>query len=307
MQQECIFKSETTTEIELAKINKFTKRELKLEEIYVFSVVLCDNEIDRDYDRFTKESLNKLAELFVGKTGIFDHDAKSEKQAARIYECTIENITEKLNSMGEVYSRLVAKAYIPKSKNNEDFILAIDSGIKKEVSIRCLIERSICSICGENISICEHKKGQEYQNKICHAVLKNPTDAYEWSFVAIPAQREAGVIKHFNQNESKKIFEEKNHKRNTEIIENLKEEAQIGREYICELKNEIKQLFKLTEPEINQNILEKLTQNFSVEDLKNLQNILQKKIFDTSELSSQLAEENPLASKKITGFSQFKI
>ena len=33
--------------------------------------------------------------------------------------------------------------------------------------------------------------------KRCHVVLSDVTDAYEWSFVAVPAQREAGVTKQF--------------------------------------------------------------------------------------------------------------
>ena len=32
----------------LDKINKFTRRELTEDELYTFSVILCDNEIDRD-------------------------------------------------------------------------------------------------------------------------------------------------------------------------------------------------------------------------------------------------------------------
>ena len=52
---------------ELKLINNYTRRDLKKEEVYVFSVVLCDNEIDRDYECFTKESLDKLAEMFVVK------------------------------------------------------------------------------------------------------------------------------------------------------------------------------------------------------------------------------------------------
>ena len=34
---------------------------------------LCDNEIDRDWERFSPETLKGLAPLFVGKSGIFDH------------------------------------------------------------------------------------------------------------------------------------------------------------------------------------------------------------------------------------------
>ena len=40
-----------------------------------------------------------------------------------------------------------------------------------------------------------HEKGQEYDGKLCYADLNNPKDAYEFSFVAVPAQRGAGVTK----------------------------------------------------------------------------------------------------------------
>ena len=70
---------------ELELINKYTRRPLKEEEIYAFSVVLCDNEIDRDFERFSSEALDKMAELFVGVTGVMDHDPKSENQTARIF------------------------------------------------------------------------------------------------------------------------------------------------------------------------------------------------------------------------------
>lgn len=36
----------------LTKINRFTRREFAEEELYIFSVILCDNEIDRDGGTF---------------------------------------------------------------------------------------------------------------------------------------------------------------------------------------------------------------------------------------------------------------
>ena len=56
----------------MAKINGFSRRELSESEVYVFPVVLCDNEVDRDFERFSNEALKELAKLFIGKTGIFD-------------------------------------------------------------------------------------------------------------------------------------------------------------------------------------------------------------------------------------------
>ena len=48
---------------QLQKINKMSRRILKAEEVFVFSVVLCDNEVDRDNERFAIDALNTMSEL----------------------------------------------------------------------------------------------------------------------------------------------------------------------------------------------------------------------------------------------------
>ena len=70
---------------ELAEINRFTRTPLTAEEVYCFAVRLCDNEVDRDFERFDTETLSALGDLFVGKSGIFDHRWSAEGQTARIY------------------------------------------------------------------------------------------------------------------------------------------------------------------------------------------------------------------------------
>ena len=75
---------------QLEKINLQAKTPLAAEEVYVFSVRLCDDQPDRDHERFSTEALPKLAELFVGKTGVADHAWSSEKQLARIFETGVE-------------------------------------------------------------------------------------------------------------------------------------------------------------------------------------------------------------------------
>jgi len=60
-------------ERELEAVNRFAKTVLTEEQVYIFSVRLCDNEVDRDLERFAAEALETLGELFVGKSGIFDH------------------------------------------------------------------------------------------------------------------------------------------------------------------------------------------------------------------------------------------
>ena len=125
------------TEAELEAIARYSRRRLTAEEVYTFPLVLCDNDLDRDHECFTDAALEKLAVLFRGKTGIFDHDPRGEKQTARIYRCAVEEEPGRLNHRGEPYKALRAWAYMVRTAANADLILEIDGGIKKEVSVGC--------------------------------------------------------------------------------------------------------------------------------------------------------------------------
>lgn len=193
---------------EMALINAYTRRELSEDEVYVFSLVLCDNEIDRDYERFSPDSLRALEKLFVGVTGVLDHDPKSDNQSARIFSCAVEE-TDRTTADGAPYVRLTARAYTPRDDSTGAFIAAIESGMKKEVSVGCAVSGRVCSICGGDIGRCGHIKGRSYDGRLCFATLEEPTDAYEWSFVAVPAQRAAGVIKAYSRKEDKMDIEKR--------------------------------------------------------------------------------------------------
>lgn len=186
-------------EEDLKEIAKFARKELNEDEIYTFSLILCDNEVDRDGERFSLAALEKLSCLFVGKTGIFDHELCSKHQTARIYSCSVETDSEKMTSAGEPYTCLTAKAYMVRNEKNRPLIEEIEAGIKKETSINCSVSDVRCSVCGRDArgNECEHIKGRSYNGSVCHYILEEPADAYEWSFVAVPAQKNAGVIKSF--------------------------------------------------------------------------------------------------------------
>lgn len=187
-------------EEELELIGQFARKKLNADELYTFSLILCDNEIDRDSEKFTVSALHTLAKLFVGKTGIFDHNMKSKDQTARIYAAEVMTDPQRKTADGEDYTYIKAKAYMVRTEKNKDLIAEIDAGIKKETSVGCCVKDISCSICGRNIKTegCEHQKGKVYGGKLCCYLLSEPTDAYEWSFVAVPAQKNAGVIKSFN-------------------------------------------------------------------------------------------------------------
>ena len=211
-------------EAQLAKINLYSKTPLKAEEVYCFSVRLCDDLPDRDYERFDTAALPVLAELFRGKTGIADHDWSAERQIARIFD------TEVLSENGASYIR--AHCYMLRTEKNADLISEIEGGIKKEVSVGCAVRRTICSVCGKPYGTCEHRKGLDYDGETCYAVLCDPTDAYEFSFVAVPAQRQAGVLK--RKGGVCMTLQELVTKSGTpelcDRLKTLEEEAQFGRE-----------------------------------------------------------------------------
>lgn len=181
---------------DLKQINKFTTRKFKANQLHIFSVILCDNEIDRDFEQFTSESLQKLKELFVGKLGIFDCNTKEKKQIARIFKTEVMKDQVRKNQLGEPYEYLLAKAYIVKTKENKDLVLEIEGGTKNEVSIGCSIGKKVCGICGKDITkeYCEHKKGKVIKTgngenyEIGFVKLLNPVEAYEFSFVQIPTR-----------------------------------------------------------------------------------------------------------------------
>lgn len=189
---------------DIALVNQFSVKELTPDEVFCFSVVLCDNDVDRDMERFTDKSLETLAGLFVGKTGISDHQWSAERQIARLYRVEVETTTER-NRLGQPLKRLRGSAYMMKNEANQPVIDAIEGGILKEVSIGCAVKMCNCSICRKPLKMdfrtwttqCDngHIKGGTYDGKLCTGELEEPMDAYEFSFVAVPAQPGAGVTK----------------------------------------------------------------------------------------------------------------
>lgn len=292
---------------DLEKINCFTRRRFSADELYTFPVVLCDNEIDRDNERFTVDALKKLAELFIGKTGIFNHSPQAQNQTARIYDCRVEVDKTRMTSAGEPYARLVAQAYLPKTDSNADFITELESGIKKEVSVGCAVSKVTCSICGADLKNggCEHVRGQQYDGAVCCAVLDEPTDAYEWSFVAVPSQRGAGVIKSFHTGKPDGACEilKEAHGEVTLTkaqadqilarISGLKQNAEDGRAYRDALKKEFIRCASLAQPALPGGTLSRAADALSAEDLKQFTEAFRRQAEDAIPLTPQLAAAEP--------------
>ena len=191
------------TEAELKAINKFALEPLTADQVFTFRAVLCDNELDRHYERFTLKALQDFKKLFLGKTVIKDHYRSADNQVARIYATELVTHPETATKSGEAYTQLVAHCYMVKTAGNADLIAEIKGGIKKEGSVGCAVTSSICSICGTDNAktYCPHYPGRVYSKEggatTCTFTREGGRDAYEFSLVAVPAQRAAGVSKSY--------------------------------------------------------------------------------------------------------------
>lgn len=188
---------------ELSKINDLTLAPLEKEDVFVFKVAICDNDIDRQHERFSLKAIEDMAELFIGKPLIKDHDRKADNQIGRIYDTEVIASDEVVTETGEAYTQLVAHCYVLDTDTNKDLIADIKGGIKKEVSVNLRVNKAVCSICGtDNAKVmCAHWWGREYDGQKCHFKLDDPVDAFEVSFVAVPAQAKAGTMKEYSKKE----------------------------------------------------------------------------------------------------------
>ena len=270
--------SGTPTAVQLEAINALAKARLNGEQVYVFSLRLCDDGVDRDFERFDTEALPGLAKLFVGKTGIVDHRWSAENQIARIFE------TQVVKEKDVSYIR--AWAYIRRGGANDEVIADIEAGIKKEVSVGCAMARAVCSICGSEYGTCGHVKGEVYDGQTCSVILKEPVDAYEFSFVAVPAQRAAGVMKAMGQAPVLKELAEANGAQAE--YRALCKEAELGRRYRKDLEDGVVRLGLALELGVSEPVLRSLAKTAAAEDLLALRDALQGRLDESLPVVTQL-------------------
>lgn len=264
---------------QLEAINAQAKAELTAEQVYVFSLRLCDDQIDRDMERFDTAALPELAKLFIGKTGIVDHKWSSDCQVARIFETQV--VCE------DGVSFIKAWAYIRRGGHAEEIIADIEAGIKKEVSVGCAMGRAVCSVCGEEYGSCGHQKGEHYDGMLCCAILREPMDAYEFSFVAVPAQRDAGVMKGLGTGGRclKDLADEFGAQAEYRA---LFVQAQLGKRYEKQLQDEVVRLFLCLDMGLEEPVLRSIAQKVGADELQKLKQALESRVAEYLPVQTQL-------------------
>ena len=281
------------TAAQLEAINAQAKAELTAEQVYVFSLRLCDDQVDRDGERFDTEALPELARLFIGKTGITDHKWSSDSQVARIFE------TQVIREQGVSYIK--AWAYIRRGGSADEVIADIEAGIKKEVSVGCAMGRAVCSVCGGEYGQCGHQKGESYDGQTCWVILKEPMDAYEFSFVAVPAQREAGVLKAMGTGRVslKELAEHYGAQKEYRALYKL---AELGRQYEKQLRDEAVRLCLALDLGAAEPVLRSILETAGTEDVLALKGALEEKMRQAFPMQTQLPREQQPSEPVESGF-----
>ena len=106
--------------------------------------------------------------------------------------------------------------------------------------------------------------------------MEGASDAYEFSFVAVPAQPAAGVVKSVRRGER-------------QALERLEWEAALGRKYLDGLRGEVVRLALLADRELDGRAIKSLAEKLSHDELEELRKSYARRAQQRLPLSTQLS------------------
>ena len=169
------------------------------------------------------------------------------------------------------------------------------------MSVGCAVERSVCSICGADRrnGQCGHRKGERYDGALCFTRLMGASDAYEFSFVAVPAQPAAGIVKGMEGRFHTLKALAQGHPECAGELEELEREALLGRRSGERARREAVRLGLLAGLGLEKETLERLVAPLSAEELEQVENGWRQKAAERYPIVPQLryAEKDARAEK----------
>ena len=126
-------------------------------------------------------------------------------------------------------------------------------------------------------------------------------DAYEFSFVAVPAQRDAGVLKAMGGRKCtlKELAEEFGAQAE---YRNLFKEAELGRQYRKELEKDVIRLCKILDLGAEHDVLAGIVKTAAAEDLQKFRSALEAKTAQVLPVTTQLGSSMQVQESIESGF-----
>jgi phage head maturation protease len=166
----------------LNDVNKFTLRPLERDEFAVFTMDLCNNQIDAHYSRFPVDELESINEMVPGRPFMERHDTKGTLPRGTFFRSRLHEEAE-----GE-YVSVRPDVYILHTDENRDLIANIEGGVYRATSIGFSFMHPECSICHKDIRTCDHVPGRTYGDESCHYVMHEVVSVLEGSVVFSASQ-----------------------------------------------------------------------------------------------------------------------
>jgi hypothetical protein len=164
----------------LSAVNRFALRPLGQDEIAVFTLDLCHNQIDRHFSRFPEDELEKINGMVPGRPLMERHDLRGSLPRGTFFRSNVHRDGPKMSVRPDVY--------VLRTNENEDFILNIEGGVYRETSIGFSFQTPECSICAKDLRTCDHVPGRSYGPDICHYVMRDVLEVIEGSVVPSGSQ-----------------------------------------------------------------------------------------------------------------------
>lgn len=172
----------------LNEVNKFTLRPLSRDEFAVFTLDLCNNQVDAHYSRFPQEELEAINGMVPGRPFMERHDTRGTLPRGTFFRSRLHREPD------HDYVSVRPDVYVLWTEENEDLIANIEGGVYRATSIGFSFLHPECSICHEDIRTCDHIPGRTYGEDMCHYIMRDVVSVLEGSVVFSASQGTGFVV-----------------------------------------------------------------------------------------------------------------
>jgi len=164
------------------EVNKFTLRPLSRDEFAVFTMDLCNNQIDAHYSRFPVEELESINTMVPGRPFMERHDTKGTLPRGTFFRSRLHEKQDR------DYVSVRPDVYVLHTDDNKGLITNIEGGVYRATSIGFSFMHPECSVCHKDIRACDHIPGRTYNHELCHYVMRDVVSVLEGSVVFSASQ-----------------------------------------------------------------------------------------------------------------------
>jgi hypothetical protein len=164
------------------EVNKFTLRPLSRDEFAVFTMDLCNNQIDAHYSRFPVDELESINTMVPGRPFMERHDTKGTLPRGTFFRSRLHGEED-----GE-YVSVRPDVYVLRTDENRGLIANIEGGVYRATSIGFSFMHPECSVCHKDIRACDHIPGRTYNDELCHYIMRDVVSVLEGSVVFSASQ-----------------------------------------------------------------------------------------------------------------------